>query len=178
MNLAKVWVPGYCETSHYNPSNLLQTNDGLHFGKPCVNETVAVGIVMHRHMLGTQPCRNQIYSRVLFLRQTRHCPQLPLVHVHSTKHPSLLTARTETLTQYLLALNSEMLFQRLQEMLCGISMDFECTCYSDMQIQNAESRTLTEKCRYLNDDALSHRTQWIKYLKNGCTVERKTAVEL
>ena len=110
-------------------SNPLKTNESLHFGKPCVKDTVAVGIVMHRHKLGTQSCRNQIYSRVLFLRQTRHCPQLPLVHVQSTKHPSLLTARTETQTQYLLPLNSEMLFQGLQEMLGGILMDFECTCY-------------------------------------------------
>ena len=128
---------------------------------------MASGIVMHRHKLGTQPCRNQIYSGVLFLRQTRHCPQLPLVHVQSTKHPSLLTARTETQTQYLLPLNGEMLFQRLQEMLCGISMDLECTCYSSMQ------STVHRKCDThrempiltINDDAVNHRTQWIKHLQ-------------
>jgi len=66
-------------------------------------------------------------------------------------------------------------------MLCGISMDSECTCYSSMQnteyrIYDTHRETPMLKINDDdNDDAVSHRTLCIKHLQNGCTVERRTA---
>ena len=40
------------------------------------------------------------------------------------------------------------------------------------KIQRTESKSLSEKCRYVNDDdAVSHRTQETEHLQNGCTVD-------
>ena len=59
VGVANVRVPGYRRTSHYNPpvvaslhSNLVKTNESLHFGKPCVKDTVAVGNCNARPQVG------------------------------------------------------------------------------------------------------------------------------
>ena len=150
------------------------------FGKPCVNDIVAAGIVMHRHKLGTQPCRNQIYSRVIFLRH-RHDT------VHSFPwctfsqpniHPFWLPERKPKPGTYCL-LTAKCCFRGCKR----CSAEYQCISNvpvtAPCKIQNIGSTTLTEKWRYFgdddDDDAVSLRTQWIKRLQNGCRVERKTA---